>query len=246
MALLEVKDLTTVVSGYTILNHLNFRYEENELRVLLGAQRSRQDDAHRDDHGPVQTHVRHDCIQRRGYHRPSSGRDFSLRYQPEIPSPQHVRNAFVYENIMISLHGDRKVFKYMLKRVTPRRTKSLEILEFMELAARANEPADTLSHGERQWLELAMLVASNPKLLLLDEPTTGMTEEGKRRTANLIQRVARNHTVLLVEHDMHVVRQIAKKVTVMHQGEILAEGPGRGCRERDGQSSLPRKGAGVH
>ena len=70
-----------------------------------------------------------------------------------------------------------------------------------------------------------MLVASRPKLLLLDEPTTGMTEEGKHRTADLIQRIAKNHTVLLVEHDMHLVRQIAKKVTVMHQGQVLAEGP---------------------
>ena len=72
---------------------------------------------------------------------------------------------------------------------------------------------------------MGMLVASNPKLMLLDEPTTGMTEEGKRRTADLICRIAKNHTVLLVEHDMHLVRQIANKVTVMHQGQLLAEGP---------------------
>jgi urea transport system ATP-binding protein len=70
-----------------------------------------------------------------------------------------------------------------------------------------------------------MLVASNPKLLLLDEPTTGMTDAGKLRTADLIQRIARNHTVLLIEHDMHLVRQLARRVTVMHQGQLLAEGP---------------------
>ena len=67
-------------------------------------------------------------------------------------------------------------------------------------------------------------MASNPKLLLLDEPTTGMTDAGKRRTADLIQRIAKNHTVLLIEHDMHLVRQLARKVTVMHQGQLLAEG----------------------
>ena len=70
-----------------------------------------------------------------------------------------------------------------------------------------------------------MLIASNPKLLLLDEPTTGMTEDGKQRTAELIQRIARDHTVLLVEHDMDIVRQIANRVTVLHQGQLLAEGP---------------------
>ncbi len=93
------------------------------------------------------------------------------------------------------------------------------------LTDRANDPADTMSHGERQWLEIAMLVASRPKLMLLDEPTTGMTEEGKYRTADLIQRIAARHTVLLVEHDMHLVRRIARRVTVMHQGHVLAEGP---------------------
>ena len=70
-----------------------------------------------------------------------------------------------------------------------------------------------------------MLIASNPKLLLLDEPTTGMTEAGKNRTVELIRKIAERHTVLLVEHDMHIVRQLAKKVTVLHQGQCLAEGP---------------------
>jgi urea transport system ATP-binding protein len=70
-----------------------------------------------------------------------------------------------------------------------------------------------------------MLIASNPKLLLLDEPTTGMTEEGKRKTAELVVKIAKSHTVLLVEHDMHIVRQIGSKVTVLHLGQRLAEGP---------------------
>jgi len=95
----------------------------------------------------------------------------------------------------------------------------------VELADKASEPADTLSHGERQWLELGMLIASSPKLLLLDEPTTGMTEDGKRKTAELIRRIAKTHTVLLVEHDMHIVRQIGQRITVLHQGQTLADGP---------------------
>jgi urea transport system ATP-binding protein len=99
-----------------------------------------------------------------------------------------------------------------------------DILEFIGLANRASDPANTLSHGERQWLELGMLISSNPKLLLLDEPTTGMTEEGKDRTAELIEKIAKSHSVMLVEHDMHIVRKIARKVTVLHLGQRLAEG----------------------
>ena len=132
----------------------------------------------------------------------------------------------VYDNVLISLRGDRKVMKNIFRRTTPEENDRVwEILEFVDLINRANDPADTLSHGERQWLEIAMLVASRPKLMLLDEPTTGMTEEGKYRTADLIQRIAERHTVLLVEHDMHLVRRIARRVTVMHQGHVLAEGP---------------------
>jgi urea transport system ATP-binding protein len=100
-----------------------------------------------------------------------------------------------------------------------------EILEFVELTDRASDPADSLSHGERQWLELGMLIACNPKLLLLDEPTTGMTESGKRKTAELIRKIAKTHTVLLVEHDMDIVRQVGQRITVLHQGQTLADGP---------------------
>jgi len=225
MALLDVKGLTTTVSGYTILNNLSFSIEENELRVLLGP------------NGAGKTTL---ISMITGQFKPASGQiffngqDITGRSPDEIfiagisrkfQVPNMYETLSVYDNVMISLQSDRKVFKYMLKRVTPQENDRIwEILDFMGLAAKANDPADTLSHGERQWLEMAMLVASNPKLLLLDEPTTGMTEDGKRRTADLIQRIAKNHTVLLVEHDMHVVRQIAKKVTVMHQGQVLAEG----------------------
>ena len=226
MALLDVKGLTAAVSGYTILNNLSFSIEENELRVLLGP------------NGAGKTTL---ISMITGQFKPTSGKiffngqDITGRSPDEIflagisrkfQVPNMYETLSVYDNIMISLQSDRKVFKYMFKRVTREDNERIwEILDFMELARKANDPADTLSHGERQWLEMAMLIASNPKLLLLDEPTTGMTEEGKRRTASLIQRMAKNHTVLLVEHDMHVVRQIAQKVTVMHQGQILAEGP---------------------
>lgn len=226
MALLEVKDLTATVSGYTILNNLSFSIEENELRVLLGP------------NGAGKTTL---MAMITGQFKPVSGKiffngqDITGRSPDKIflagisrkfQVPNMYESLSVYDNIMISLQTDRKVFKYMFKGISREDNDRIwEILEFMELASKANDPADTLSHGERQWVEMAMLVASNPKLMLLDEPTTGMTEEGKRRTAGLIQRMAKNHTVLLVEHDMHVVRQIAKKVTVMHQGQVLAEGP---------------------
>jgi len=224
--LLEIKGLTTKVSGYTILNNLDFSMEENELRVLLGP------------NGAGKTTL---ISMITGQYKPHSGtihfagRDitgwapdeiFKVGISRKFQVPNMYETLRVFDNVMVSLQGPRKVFAYLWTRVKPAEAERIwEILELIGLENKANDPADTLSHGERQWLELGMLVASNPKLLLLDEPTTGMTDEGKHRTAELIRRIAQSHTVLLVEHDMHVVRQIAEKVTVLHQGQRLAEGP---------------------
>jgi urea transport system ATP-binding protein len=140
--------------------------------------------------------------------------------------PNLYETLSVFDNVMVSLRGRRGVLQTLLQRLTAaERERIWEVLEFVELADKANDAADTLSHGERQWLELGMLIASDPKLLLLDEPTTGMTEHGKHKTAQLIRKIAQSHTVLLVEHDMHIVREIGQRVTVLHQGQMLAEGP---------------------
>jgi urea transport system ATP-binding protein len=224
--LLEITGLTTKVSGYTILNNLDFSMEENELRVLLGP------------NGAGKTTL---ISMITGQYKPHSGKIhfagqditgwapdeiFKAGISRKFQVPNMYETLSVFDNVMVSLQGPRKVFAYLWTRVRPEEAARIwEILDLIGLENKANDPADTLSHGERQWLELGMLVASNPKLLLLDEPTTGMTDEGKYRTAELIQKIARSHTVLLVEHDMHVVRQIAKKVTVLHQGQRLAEGP---------------------
>jgi urea transport system ATP-binding protein len=224
--LLEIKGLTTRVSGYTILNNLDFSMEENELRVLLGP------------NGAGKTTL---ISMITGQYKPHSGKIqfagqditgwapdeiFKVGISRKFQVPNMYETLSVFDNVMVSLQGPRKVFAYLWTRVKPEEARRIwEILDLIGLEDKANDPADTLSHGERQWLELGMLVASNPKLLLLDEPTTGMTDEGKYRTAELIQKIALSHTVLLVEHDMHVVRQIAKKVTVLHQGQRLAEGP---------------------
>lgn len=225
-SLLEVKGLTARVSGFTILNNLDFSLEENELRVLLGP------------NGAGKTTLI--CLIT-GQFKPTSGsihfagRDITgwapdAIFQEGISRKFQVPNMYetlsVFDNIMVSLKGRRRVFSTLLQRLTgAERDRIWEILEFIELADRASDPADTLSHGERQWLELGMLIASSPKLLLLDEPTTGMTEEGKRKTTELISKIAKTHTVLLVEHDMHIVRQIGQRITVLHQGQLLAEGP---------------------
>src|SRR4029079_17792046 len=224
--LLQVQELTTKVAGYTILNNLNFSMDDNELRVLLGP------------NGAGKTTL---IAMITGQFKPTSGRILFggqdiTRWPPDkifqcgisrkFQVPNMYETLSVFDNVMVSLQTDRRVFKYLTRRLSGEdRDRIWSILEFIDLADKANYSADTLSHCERPSLALGMLTASNPKLLLLDEPTTGMTEEGKFKTAELIQRIAKRHTVLLVEHDMHMVSQIGQRSTVLHQGELLAEGP---------------------
>ncbi len=224
--ILEVQGLTTAVSGYTILNNLDFSIEENELRVVLGP------------NGAGKTTLI-DMIT--GRYKPKSGniifngenitkmgpdKIFVKGISRKFQVPNLYETLSVYDNIMVSLKGRRKVFNSLFGKVTSQDNERIwEILDFIMLTNKAEENVDTLGHGQRQGLELGMLIASEPKLLLLDEPTTGMTTDGKEKTAELIEKIAENHTVMLVEHDMDIVRKIAKNVTVLAQGQILAEGP---------------------
>jgi urea transport system ATP-binding protein len=99
-----------------------------------------------------------------------------------------------------------------------------EILELVRLSELRERPAGVLSHGQKQWLEIGMLLMQNPRVLLVDEPVAGMTGEETERTAELLLSLAGRHSVVVVEHDMAFVRSIARKVTVLHQGSVLAEG----------------------
>jgi len=225
-AILEIEKLTTRVSGYTILKELDLRLYANELRVLLGpngAGKTTLIDMITGRYKPVSGTIRfrgHDIT---GL---PPDRIFRQGISRKFQVPNLYETLSVFDNVMVSLKGERKVFSNMFRRTSPAESERIwEVLELIHLADKANEPADTLSHGERQWLEMGMLLASGPQLLLFDEPTTGMTEEGKIQTAEMIEKMAEDHSVLLVEHDMHIVRKIAKTVTVMHQGQVLAEGP---------------------
>ncbi len=131
----------------------------------------------------------------------------------------------VFENIELSLAANRGVFRSLFASLTPvQREKIDEILEKVGLSQRRKERAGRLSHGEKQWLEIGMLLALDPSILLVDEPIAGMTHQETERTAELLKSLSGRHTVVVVEHDMDFIRSIAKMVTVLHQGRVLCEG----------------------
>ncbi|MDJ0607543.1 MAG: urea ABC transporter ATP-binding protein UrtD [Kiloniellales bacterium] len=132
----------------------------------------------------------------------------------------------VADNIELALAGDRRVGASLFwRRDAAIGARCEAILERIKLTAQRDSLAATLSHGQKQWLEIGMLLAQNPKLLLVDEPAAGMTDAETAETAALLKDIAVDHSVVVVEHDMAFVRDLGVRVTVLHEGSVLAEGP---------------------
>lgn len=131
----------------------------------------------------------------------------------------------VFDNLELSLAGRRNVFENFRFRISGEdRDRVDEVLEMIGLVGQRTQAAGELSHGQKQWLEIGMLLMQSPRVLLIDEPVAGMTGQETERTAELVTRLALDHAVVVVEHDMDFVRSIGRKVTVLHQGKVLAEG----------------------
>jgi urea transport system ATP-binding protein len=131
----------------------------------------------------------------------------------------------VWDNLLLSLAGDRRPRYSLFARQTSQERERIEaILATIRLTEQRNLPAGILSHGQKQWLEIGMLLAQDPRLLLVDEPVAGMTDAETHQTAELLRAINRNHSVVVVEHDMAFVRALDVTVTVLHEGAVLSEG----------------------
>jgi urea transport system ATP-binding protein len=143
----------------------------------------------------------------------------------KFQKPTVFDNHTVEDNVLLALKADRSVrgnLAWVLGE--PDRERVGEILATINLAGQRTRLAGSLSHGQKQWLEIGMLIAQDPKLLLVDEPVAGMTDAETMTTALLLRDIAKDHTVIVVEHDMEFVRRLGVKVTVLHEGSVLAEG----------------------
>jgi urea transport system ATP-binding protein len=131
----------------------------------------------------------------------------------------------VYENMVLSLSGNKKIIASIFRKTTSEDNEIIaDVLEKVSLTEHANEKAGSLSHGQKQWLEIGMQLAARPKIIMLDEPAAGMGKPETFKTGELLQRIKDICTVIIVEHDMEFVKQIADKVTVLHEGKVLMEG----------------------
>ncbi len=224
--LLYVEGLSVAFDGFKALNDLNLYINDGELRCLIGANGAGKTTLMDVITGKTQ------CDSGSVYF----GQTINLlqRKEPEIAQlgigrkfqkPTVFEFHNVYDNLAISINDDKGVWYSLVAKLNgAQRDRIDEVLEIVGLGGHRNVLAGSLSHGQKQWLEIGMLLVSEPRLLLIDEPVAGMTAEESERTAELLTSLAGDHTVVVVEHDMEFVRSIARTVTVLHQGSVLAEG----------------------
>ncbi|MBD0415012.1 urea ABC transporter ATP-binding protein UrtD [Oryzicola mucosus] len=143
----------------------------------------------------------------------------------KFQKPTVFESHTVEDNLMLSLKGPRSIFPALFHRKTADEARRIDdILGIIRLGDKRHMLGANLSHGQKQWLEIGMLLAQDPKLLLVDEPVAGMTDAETEETARLLKDIAKTHSVVVVEHDMHFVRELGVKVTCLHEGSVLSEG----------------------
>ncbi len=222
---LAVEDLTVSFDGFKAVDGLNLYVEKNELRVIIGP------------NGAGKTTVL-DLIC--GKTKATAGsikfHDRELTKYPEykivqagigrkFQTPSIYENLSVLENLEISFPRGRSVWgSLVFKRTREVTDRIAEVVDMIFLAEYLYAQAGLLSHGQKQWLEIGMLLIQDPELLMLDEPVAGMSVSEREKTAELLGKISQGRSVIVIEHDMEFVQRIAHKVTVLHQGKVLAEG----------------------
>ena len=224
--ILTLEGVSKSFEGFKAINDLNFYMDEGELRVVIGpngAGKSTMLDLitgrAKPDKGRIEFGKNTDLTALNEYqiNRLGIGRKF------QTPSVYVAHTVF--ENIWLSLEGSRSLWSTLFSRLSAsQRDRIHAVLKTIGLSSKADSKAGALSHGQKQWLEIGMLLAQNPKLLLVDEPAAGMTDEETHETGELLMSLAGKHSIIVIEHDMVFVRQIARTVTVLHQGSVLCEG----------------------
>ncbi|MEL0636083.1 urea ABC transporter ATP-binding protein UrtD [Marinomonas sp. TI.3.20] len=224
--ILYVEDLNLSFDGFKALNNLNLYINDGELRCLIGANGAGKTTLMDVITGKTQCDSGSVFFgQNQNLLNKDEAEIAQLGIGRKFQKPTVFEEQTVFDNLELSLKTDKRVLHTLFSRLTPTQIDRIDdVLKIIGLAKHRFMLAGALSHGQKQWLEIGMLLVSDPRLLLIDEPVAGMTPDETERTAELLTSLAGDRTVIVVEHDMEFVRSIARTVTVLHQGSVLAEG----------------------
>jgi urea transport system ATP-binding protein len=223
--LLELQGVTVSFDGFLALNDLNLQLAPGELRAVIGpngAGKTTFLDVITGKVKPTKGDVvfRGRSIAGRSEHHISR-----LGIGRKFQTPRVYQNLSPRRNLELAVRGPHGPAALLFGSLSSEQRERVQhLLAVVGLERQAQQPAGGLSHGQKQWLEIAMLVAQDPELLLVDEPVAGLTDEETERTADLLKQLAGDHTVLVIEHDMEFIRDLQAPVTVLHEGHVLCEG----------------------
>ena len=224
--ILYIENVTVSFDGFKALDGLNLYIDDGELRCIIGpngAGKTTMMDVitgkTRPDGGTVFFGQSLDLTQMTEYEIAHAG--IGRKFQ----KPTVFKNHTVYENLELALHTNKDIWTSLFKKLSPEQKDTIEdALSVIGLIEQRFVRAGLLAHGQTQWLEIGMLLVQDPRLLLIDEPVAGMTHQETEQTAELLSSLAGKHSVVVVEHEMDFIRSIANRVTVLHEGHVLAEG----------------------
>ena len=223
---LAIEDLTVSFDGFKAIDKLTLYIDKNELRVIIGpngAGKTTLLDLICGKTNASGGSIKFKNTELTGM---AEHKRVRLGIGRKFQTPSIYENLSVFQNLEVSYPAGRTVFGALAFKCTDAVKSSVKaVADDIGLGDKLDTEAGLLSHGQKQWLEIGMLLMQQPELLLLDEPIAGMSARECELTAELLKRICLNRAVIVIEHDMDFVKQIAHKVTVMHQGKILAEGP---------------------
>jgi urea transport system ATP-binding protein len=223
MSILYLDGVSVAFDGFKAINNLSLVLEPHEMRAIIGpngAGKTTMMDIitgkTRPDVGEVLFENSHNLLKL------DETQIANLGIGRKFQKPTVFDNLTLADCLLLALEGNRSPLQALFRKIAHENIDA--ILERVKLHEFKNKLAGDLSHGQKQWLEIGMLLAQNPKLLLVDEPVAGMTEHETELTAELLKDIAKHHAVMVVEHDMNFVRALGVKVTCLHEGAVLAEG----------------------
>jgi urea transport system ATP-binding protein len=223
---LESKKITVEFSGFKAISNLDFKVTNNKVHFLIGPNGAGKTTLL--DVICGKTQVSQGKVMYMEEQNLVKLKDFKIVHigiSRKFQTPSIFQNLSVYENLILALKQDKGLWATITAKITKNQQKDIEeMLQLTGLIDEKDQQAGALSHGQKQWLEIAMVLLQDPGLVLLDEPIAGMSKVERLKTGEMIREIAKDRTVLIVEHDMDFVKEYADIVTVMHEGKLLCQG----------------------
>ena len=225
--LLEVNGINVTFDGFKAINNLSLSISNNELRAIIGPNGAGKTTfmdivtgKTKPDSGTILWGQKNSSLLRM-----NEAQIVELGISRKFQKPTLIETQSVFENLLLSLKKSRNPIATLFYKMSPDDEKEITNIAIeVNLIENIGSLAGQLSHGQKQWLEIGMLLAQKPNLLLIDEPAAGMTYPERKKTVNLLKRLSKNQSIIVVEHDMEFVKSLECRVTVLHEGTVIAEG----------------------